>query len=243
MMRIAASMLLVAVAFFGAAHAEERAPVVVELYTSEGCSSCPPADEFLAELARRPEVLALAFHVDYWDYLGWADRFAKPDYTQRQRSYARALGSPMVYTPQAVVDGAAHIVGSDRAGLETLIRAAREAMPVAAIELAWTADGNLQVTIPVADYQGAATVWFVRYDDRGVSEVADGENAGKTLHHVNIVRELTAIGMWDGTAFSTVLPAEAVRPADYDSNYGCAIIVQPEGLGPILGARRIDAAG
>lgn len=112
---------MVAVTFGAAARVEERAPVVVELYTSEGCNSCPPADEFLGELARRPEILALAFRVDYWDYLGRAVRFAKPDHTQRQRAYARALGSPMVYTPQAVVDGVPHIVGSDRAGLKALI--------------------------------------------------------------------------------------------------------------------------
>jgi hypothetical protein len=241
MKRIATALLCLAALGPGPALADGDAPVVVELFTSEGCSSCPAADEFLADLARRPDVLPLAFHVDYWDYLGWTDRFASPDFTTRQRSYARALASPMVYTPQAVVDGAAHIVGSDRGGLEELIEAARTADPVAAIDLAWTAEGNLEVAIPAAPYDGTATVWFVRYDVEGVSDVTDGENAGRTLHHVNIVRELRAIGMWRGEAFSVVLPAEGVKPADGRSGYGCAIIVQPEGLGPILGARRIDA--
>lgn len=244
-MRRAAAVILTTLAALGsgAAVADDAAPVVVELYTSEGCNSCPPADKFLGELVERPGVLALAFHVDYWDYLGWTDRFASPDYTQRQRAYARALGSPMVYTPQAIVDGSAHIVGSDRGGLDGLIEQAEAEVPVTTIDLAWTAEGNLEVTIPAAAYDGDATVWFVRYDDEGVSEVTAGENAGKTLRHVNIVRELKAIGMWNGAAFSAVLPAEAVRPADGAMDFGCAIIVQPEGLGPILAARRIEAAG
>ena len=223
--------------------ADDATPVVVELFTSEGCNSCPPADKFLGELTARSDVLPLAFHVDYWDYLGWPDRFASPYFTQRQRAYARALGSAMVYTPQAVVDGTAHIVGSDRGGLEALIEDAARSAPTVAIDLAWTAKGDLEITVPAAPYQGDATVWFVRYDDHGISEVTDGENAGKTLHHVNIVRELKAIGMWNGAPFTAVLPAEAVRPADGGTAFGCAIIIQPEGLGPVLGARRIAAMG
>ncbi len=224
-----------------ALRADERPPVVVELFTSEGCNSCPPADAYLAELAKRPDVLALAFHVDYWDYLGWTDRFASPEFTRRQRAYAAALRSAMVYTPQAVVDGANHVVGSDRVRLDRLIDEAKAIGSALAIDLAWSDQGNLQVSIPAANFGGDATVWFVRFDTEGTSEVTDGENAGKTLHHVNIVRELKAIGMWDGSAFSVTLPAEAVKPPD-DDGYGCAIIVQPEGLGPILGARLIDAA-
>lgn len=223
--------------------ADDRSPVVVELFTSEGCNSCPPADEFLAELARRPDVLALAFHVDYWDYLGWPDRFASPAYTGRQRAYAKALASPMVYTPQAVVDGAAHVVGSDRAALDRLIDETAASDQSLSIGLAWTANGDLEVTLPDADYDGTATVWFVRYDDEGVSVVTDGENAGRTLHHVNIVRELKAVAMWNGKALTLTLPAEGVTPTDDSMDYGCAIIVQPEGLGPILAARRIEAQG
>jgi hypothetical protein len=224
--------------------AGESTPVVVELFTSEGCNSCPPADAYLAELAERPDVLALAFHVDYWDYLGWADRYASPDFTRRQRAYAAALGSAMVYTPQAVVEGAAHVVGSDRAGLAKLIEEAKSSGAFVPIGLAWTMSGNLEVAVPAATYDGDATVWFVRFEHEGSSEVTDGENAGKTLRHVNIVRELKAVGMWDGSAFAVTLPAEAVRPpGEHVGGYGCAIIVQAEGQGPILGARLIDAPG
>ncbi|MEX2650601.1 MAG: DUF1223 domain-containing protein [Alphaproteobacteria bacterium] len=237
--------LILVVAFAGPTTtlAGDARPVVVELFTSEGCSSCPPADAFLAELVKRPDVLALAFHVDYWDYLGWTDRFASPEFTRRQRAYAAALGSAMVYTPQAVVDGAAHVVGSDRGRLGRLIDEAKANDSTVAIDLAWTSEGNLRVSVPAADFRGDATVWFVRFDAHGSSEVTDGENAGKTLHHVNIVRELKAIGMWDGSEFAVTLPAEAVKPPAADGDgYGCAIIVQPEGLGPVLGARLIDAS-
>jgi len=242
MIRIAPILLIaVALALVGAglARADGASPVVVELFTSEGCNSCPPADDYLAELARRPDVLALAFHVDYWDHLGWTDRFASPEFTRRQRAYATTLGTAMVYTPQAVVGGASDVVGSDRAALDRLIEQAASAS--LDIGLAWAANGSLEVTLPAAPYHGAATVWFVRYDQRGTSDVTAGENAGRTLNHVNIVRELEAVAVWDGTAMTVTLPAETVRPEPgSEGEYGCAIIVQPEGLGPILAARRID---
>jgi hypothetical protein len=217
-------------------------PVVVELFTSEGCSSCPPADALLGELAQRTDVLALAFHVDYWDYLGWTDRFADPSFTHRQKRYAKVLATPMVYTPQAVVDGQAHAVGSNRKDVERLIDNAKSEAHAVAVELTWTPEGNLRVDVPAAPYQGSATVWFVEYDLSESSTVTAGENAGRTLNHVNVVRELKAIGMWDGTAFTVTLPAESLD-RDPEHKYGCAIIVQPEGLGRVLGAQRVDAAG
>ena len=244
MRRIAKALAGAALMVVGSAGAGANAgsPVVVELFTSEGCNSCPPADAYLAELARRPDVLALGFHVDTWDYLGWTDRFAKPEFSRRQRAYAQALGVAMVYTPEAVVAGANDVVGSDRAGLDGLIeKAATDGLDIG---LAWTANGSLEVSLPDFPYQGSATVWFVRYDQRGSSVVTAGENAGRTLEHVNVVRELKAVGMWNGTAMTVILPAEAVHPeTDVDGTYGCAVIVQPEGLGPILGARRIDGEG
>jgi hypothetical protein len=216
-------------------------PVVVELYTSEGCSSCPPADALLFDLREEHDVIALAFHVDYWDYLGWQDRFAKHDFTNRQRAYARSLGSPMVYTPQLVVNGADHVVGSARGQVYAAIASARTDRAVNLdIGLTMSDHQALTVSIPAADYHGEATIWFVRYALNEETPVSSGENAGRTLRHANVVEELTAIGMWKGEAMDITLPWEAIEGdrEDYEG-FGCAIIVQPEGLGPILGAREI----
>lgn len=220
--------------------ASADSPVVVELYTSEGCSSCPSADQYLFDLRERDNVIALAFHVDYWDYLGWTDRFATRDFTNRQRAYARAMGSPMIYTPQLVVGGADHVVGSDRGSVDEAIAQAASRPPLIEIGLSWTDRRALTVSIPEADFDGDATIWFVRYGMEAESVVTSGENAGRTLVHANIVEELTAIGMWDGQAMEITLPWEAIAGGNGAHDFGCAIIVQPEGLGPILGAREIS---
>ncbi|MSP82162.1 MAG: DUF1223 domain-containing protein [Alphaproteobacteria bacterium] len=212
MQRVALALGLAALIALGPAAAQSPAPVVVELFTSEGCSSCPPADEFLGELAQRSDVLALAFHVDYWDYLGWTDRFASPEFTHRQRRYAKILASPMVYTPQAVIGGVYHAVGSDRDKLERLITTVRDEAKSLAIDLAWTPSGDLESRIPDGDQNVKATVWFVRYDKADSSDVTAGENAGRTLDHTNVVRELKAIGMWMGEAITLMLPAEVSTP-------------------------------
>jgi hypothetical protein len=216
-------------------------PVVVELYTSEGCSSCPPADALLFDLREEDDVIALAFHVDYWDYLGWQDRFAKPDFTNRQRAYARSLGSPMVYTPQLVVNGADHVVGSARGQVFAAIDSARAHPGINLdIGLAMGDHHSLVVSIPAAAYNGEATIWFVRYALNEETPVSAGENAGRILRHANVVEELTAIGMWKGEAMDITLPWEAIEGShETYEDFGCAIIVQPEGLGPILGARKI----
>jgi len=232
-------LALVAVALLAVVPARAEAPVVVELYTSEGCSSCPPADQYLFELKERENVIALAFHVDYWDYLGRKDRFASETYTNRQRAYARAMGEPMIYTPQMVVGGDQHVVGSDQRRVNDAIQQAALRTPVVEIGLSWSANDALTISIPQAAYDGSATIWFVRYALEAESHVTSGENAGRVLRHANIVDELTALGMWDGDAVEITLPWEAIVDENGDHGFGCAIIVQPEGLGPILGAREI----
>ncbi len=233
-------LALMGLAAISPALAQDERPVVIELYTSEGCSSCPPADAFLFDLRQRPGVIALAFHVDYWDYLGWKDRFALHEFTMRQRAYARALGSPMVYTPQIVVDGGAHVVGSNRAAVDAAIAEARARDHLLDIGLSWAADDSLLISIPAADYDGKATIWFVRYAEGDQTEVAAGENSGRLLKHANIVEEIAAIGMWDGRAMVINLPHEAIARGHGDEAFGCAVLIQPEGLGPILAAREID---
>lgn len=174
-------------------------PVVVELFTSQGCSSCPPADAFLTELTQsRPDVLALAFHITYWDHLGWRDPFALQDATDRQRAYARTFGT--VYTPQMVVDGRADVVGSDRTGAFAAIRqAGRSASAQAPVQVARDGSG---VTISIGAAAGSGTVWLVGYDSSHTTSVGRGENGGRSLTESNIVRAIEPLGPWHGEAMT-----------------------------------------
>jgi hypothetical protein len=219
-------MLLRALAFLLVlslpAAATERA-VLVELFTSQGCSSCPPADDFLAELAARPDVVALSFHVDYWNYIGWKDPFATKWATQRQRDYGRTLAQRYVYTPEIVVDGAAHAVGSARPEVERLIVEARtRAGPAVSAE---RKAGEVQVRVGAG--AGTGTVWLIRFDPEHVTRVERGENGGRTLRNVNVVRAMSKLATWTGAPLE--LRAEAGAE-------GCAVIVQDEGSGRIAGA-------
>jgi hypothetical protein len=205
-----------------AAAAGDR-PVMVELFTSQGCSSCPPADAFLAELAKREDVVALSFHVDYWNYIGWQDPFASAWATQRQRDYGRALGQRYVYTPEMVVGGAAHAAGSNRAEIERLLAEAR-ARPGPEITLAREGD-TLRVRVGAGS--GSGTVLLAEIDGEHVTTVARGENGGRTLRNVNVVRRLQTLGPWRGEALELSVAAAPRR---------CAVWVQADGPGPVLGA-------
>ena len=214
------------------AAASERAPVVVELFTSQGCNSCVQAEALMVELARRTDVLPLSFHVDYWDYLGWRDPYASRSNTERQRGYARSLASRYtVYTPQIVVDGAAHEVGSKRREVEALIAKAAE-MPRPAPEIA-VAGGRVRIGA-VANAEPAA-VWVAYFRRAVTNEVPRGENAGRRLTSTNAVRELRLLGVWDGAPLE--LSLGSAGPAGCD---GAAILVQRPGPGPIVAARAFD---
>lgn len=211
--------------------ATSAAPVVVELFTSQGCNSCPPADAFLGELAQRPDLIALSLHIDYWNYIGWKDPFSSPEATQRQRDYAGSLGLSSVYTPQMVIDGSFDAVGSNRAKVNEAIAAAsqRAKIPVA---IATSPTGGWLATIPAAEVDQPATVWLALYDREHVTPVRRGENSGKTLTNYNIVRELRRIGRWDGTKLDLPLDIGATDLTDR----GFAVIVQAGATGAILGA-------
>jgi hypothetical protein len=169
-------------------------PVVLELFTSQGCSSCPPADALLGRLAKQPTVIALAWHVDYWDHLGWRDRYASRQATQRQQAYARQLDS-VVFTPALVVDGAHVVVGSDLEAVEAAITAADQlAIPVT---LSRTADG---ASVEVGAGTGRARALRIVYDPEQATDVGAGENEGEKLREYRIVREVEVLGEWDGTA-------------------------------------------
>jgi hypothetical protein len=173
------------------AQAGER-PIVVELFTSEGCSSCPPADALLAELAGRPDVLALSFHVDYWDRLGWKDPYSSRAATDRQNRYATLLALPSIYTPQIVVDGRWQAVGSDRAEVERALEVAGRDRPEVPVTLALD-HGQAQVALGPGSDGVAASVLLIGFDRRHVTAVKRGENSGRTLAHVDVVRGVEEI--------------------------------------------------
>jgi hypothetical protein len=207
-------------------------PVVVELFTSQGCNSCPPADALLGKLAGRPDVLPLAFHVDYWDYIGWKDPFGFPAATDRQYAYGRSLGLHMVYTPQMVIDGARDAVGSDEGAVGKAI-ADEAARPKLKLSVWRDASGAYKVTIPADPAQkGTAAVWIALFDRAHKTPVGRGENAGRTLTEFNVVREWRKIGEWSGAETEIALD---LTP-DSDEYDACAVLVQLGGNGPIRGA-------
>ena len=179
---------------------------VVELFTSQGCSSCPPANANLATISRRSGVLALSFGVTYWDRLGWKDIFARPDYTQRQVVYEKPLGQSGPFTPQMVVNGRTSLVGNDLAEVEAVITAAAAARPDAGPSLALSA-GRAAIGSHASPAAGL-DVWLVRYDPSQVQvPVHAGENSGRTLPHKNVVHDLIRLGHWKGEALSLPIPA------------------------------------
>jgi hypothetical protein len=224
-------MVLTVATLPAAAGYGQPSPVVVELFTSEGCSSCPPADAFLTDLAReRRDVLPLAFHVTYWDYLGWKDPFSFQAATARQQAYAGWLGDNQVYTPEMVVNGTHALVGSDRfEGLAQIARAAQDR--AAGVPLRLTRDGQTLV-VSVGRAAGQAQVLLVGFDPEHQTQVGRGENGGRRLLESNIVRSLTVAGRWTGAAaeFRSALPA--------GENF--AVLLQADN-GRIVGATRLDA--
>jgi hypothetical protein len=235
-------LLTAAVALLlGATASAAGRPVVVELFTSQGCSSCPPADAFMEELTRTPGVVALTFPVDIWDYLGWADTFAKHEFTLRQQVYAPNLPSRSVYTPQMVIGGMGDVVGSRRDDALAMIAAqtAKE-MPGADVTLS-VYDDTLVIEIPESHplLGVEATIWVARLAASRSIEIGGGENTGKTITYSNVARELAPIGLWRGEAVRLEAPAKSAvgEPADR-----LAVIVQRNDQGPILGAAIIDLA-
>lgn len=236
-----ASLLLAVVALLLAGRGQdvragESQPVVVELFTSQGCSSCPPADALLTELAARPDVLALSMHVDYWNYIGWQDPFSSPEVSERQRAYGKSLGLRVVYTPQIVVDGRHDVVGTDRAAIE---KAIAEAAARRHVDVALRGDdaAGYRVALPQTALEEPARIWLVLYDREHETPVSRGENAGRTIRNSNVVRAIVPLGRWSGAA--TELPIDMAQAAGRDS---CAVIVQQGEVGPVLGAATMALA-
>lgn len=225
----------IASAAIGAEHNARPAPkAIVELFTSQGCSSCVPADAFLAELAKRDDIVALSLHVGYWDYLGWKDTLANPANTERQQNYAAVRGSPRVYTPQMVLNGGADFVGSDRNAVDAAI--ARSALPVPVTMR--RGDGTVEIEVAARPVRTTwpATIRLVLLTSEAEVAITRGENAGSTVGYYNVVRAMRPIGMWDGEAVKITLPEDELMVDGVDA---CAVIVQedlPNGPGAIIGA-------
>lgn len=211
----------------------DKGPVVVELYTSQGCSSCPPADAYLGELAKRENIIALSFHVTYWDYLGWKDRFALKAATKRQRDYSRHFRRGFVYTPQMVIDGQSEVVGSRQFSVDRAIKKATRRTDKITVAVKKGADGKLHAELPMRQASGAAeraTVWLVLFDRSHTTDIRRGENGGRKITYHNVVRRVMPLGTWEGEKKSVALPAaEAGRD-------GCAVLVQSNQTGRIIGA-------
>ena len=207
--------------------ADSERPTVVELFQSQGCSSCPPANAALAQYAGRGDILALTYAVTYWDRLGWKDTFGQPAFTERQYAYARSLGESGVYTPEIVVNGRAAGVGTDVSEVEALARRTDRGVSGPALRI----EGDAVEIAAGAAPSGGAEVWVALYDPRTLEvPVPRGENAGRTLGHRNVVKRLVRLGEWSGAATRLALPASG--------GLARAVIVQRRGVGAVLAAAR-----
>jgi len=205
---------------------------VVELFTSQGCSSCPPADRVLGELSTMPNVTALAFHVDYWDSIGWRDLYSIPNAVERQDRYVQGLNLSSAFTPQAVINGHLSVVGSDKARiLSALAETKDDAIPVSLA----VSDGMLTVNLPERPVRAVYGVFVAAYLPQASTPVGRGENSGRTLQEFNIVRQFRSIGNWSGHAAVFRTPVGSF-PADASQ---VAVLVQREGQGPIIGSAAI----
>ncbi|MGH6865080.1 MAG: DUF1223 domain-containing protein [Methyloceanibacter sp.] len=217
------------------------ANAVLELFTSQGCSSCPPADKLLAGYGKKPGVIALSYSVDYWNYLGWHDTLSSPENSKRQREYARVRGDGKVYTPQIVVDGVDHVNGSNEAAIEMALRNTGERLAQVKVPVSMHADGDTLVIDIGATSEGSdkreATVWLAIAKHEETVSITRGENRGKELSYFHPVRELTPIGMWKGEAMSLKLPLKDLKTMGGD----CLVaLLQMENAGPILGVAQYE---
>lgn len=220
----------------GAIAEPNAGPMSIELFTSQGCSSCPPADLNLGKLARRPDIVALSFHVNYWDYIGWKDRFASKESTDRQRVYARSLRQRYVYTPEMVVDGRAHEPGINESGIEGLLAAARRQSPKRTTpQLQRIGTGALTIRLAGAKLDQPADVVVFAYDRYHSTPIERGENGGRRLENFNVVRHFEVVSRWDGTGREWTVPADR-----FQVGQGIAVIVQQADQGPVLGASKLE---
>lgn len=229
--------LLLALATFGALSTPvqaENTPVVVELFTSQGCSSCPPADALIDELAARDDVIALSLHVDYWDYIGWKDEFAVPGNAQRQRTYAAEAGRRTVYTPEMIVQGVSDIVGAKPMAVAMAIEKHKAGPRLVSVELLRAAGAvAISVEALLPDLP-PMDVFVLRYQPHRTSNITRGENAGRTIVYTNVTQDWQRLGQWDGRG---VLDLDV----DMGGDLPVVVIVQAANHGPIIAAAQLPA--
>ncbi|HTT83868.1 MAG TPA: DUF1223 domain-containing protein [Rhizomicrobium sp.] len=212
---------------------------MVELFTSQGCDSCPPADALLAKLADRKDILALSLPITYWDMLGWKDTLASEANTRRQKAYAAAMGRGGIYTPQVIVDGVTDVVGSREGQIDATIAARIADMRAVPVVLSATPDA-LHISIGAGSLKSGteATVWLFHILSRANVHITAGENQGRSLSYRNSVRDVRAIGIWKGQALSLDLPRSDPLGASYDT---VAVVLQEGGYGRIIGAAQLGS--
>lgn len=219
------------------AHADPRA--VVELFTSQGCSSCPPADKVIGELSKDPNVIALSMPIDYWDYLGWKDTLADSRFSARQKAYSHVRGDRDVYTPQAVVNGAAQVIGSDRSSIENAIKTTTKADGVMSVPVTMTLSGkqiNVSVAAATEPSVSRGEVWICSVSKAVPIQISRGENRGREVTYHNVVRNLLKVGDWNGSSGNWTVPIENITRDGVDA---AVVYVQDgnrEKPGPMLGA-------
>jgi hypothetical protein len=224
-----------------------RRAVVVELFTSEGCSSCPPADELLGHLrqdlsAKNIQVIPLGFHVDYWNSLGWKDRFSSLDFSQRQERYAQSLKVDGPYTPQMIVDGETEFVGNSAAQAQRSISQAASRQELATVKISVAGSDQLAVQVKAAGSASASNVMLAITEDNLTTHVDSGENGGRTLHHAAVVRELRQLGQLHDGSFQMNVPLSVDKEWKRE-NLRAVVFVQGGVSGKILGAASVDLAG
>jgi hypothetical protein len=216
---------------------QQKPRAVIELFTSQGCSSCPPADKLMTELAKDPSLIVLTLPVDYWDYLGWKDTLAHSAFTARQKGYSAMRGDRQVYTPQAVINGAAHAVGSERVSIDKAILMTRTQANVLSVDIRIEkGEGGLKAVLP-AMTGGAGQVWVLTMVKERSVQIGRGENTGRSVTYANVVRGLSRIATWNGEAVSLDIPAAAIS-SDAE---GVIVLVQAgsdKKPGQIIGAAR-----
>jgi hypothetical protein len=235
--RWSGALLCATIVMAAQAAAEPRA--VVELFTSQGCSSCPPADRIIGDLANDPSVVALSLPIDYWDYLGWKDTLADARFSARQKAYSQMRGDRDVYTPQVVVNGSAHLVGSNRDGIESAIKNTDKAAGVMAVPVSMTLDGKeIKVSVAAApgDVVRSGEVWIGSVSKAVPIAIGRGENRGREVVYHNVVRNLLKVGDWNGSAGRWSVPLENIVKDGVDA----AVVFVQDGSrdrpGAMLGA-------
>ncbi|AUW44835.1 DUF1223 domain-containing protein [Rhizobium ruizarguesonis] len=215
--------LIAGVVLSGPLQAEDGTPKgVVELFTAQGCSSCPPADAAFRKLVNQGDVIALAYHVDYWNYLGWADTLSSKENTERQYGYAKTMGRSNVYTPQAIVNGRGHLAGADLNGINSQINTYSSEGNGLTVPISAAMRGD-ELEIKIGAGQGKANVVMVYFDKEKTIDVEKGENSGQKISYLHSVTNVETVGMWDGKATSLTLPASVLQRPQLE---GCAILLQ-----------------